>query len=231
MLIVNEQHQLRLESVIETSVRFWGKHATVSFRGYNHIYFDRLGEMWDSTMPTIYFRIFRWGQEYVGPASLTNGTLTFTTDFKAKPLFGGRWHALEGTLTEEGESGKPIGYYHGVHWGDDAQVMWKKSKSSHKEKVFLERAKIVKTKWKVVTTEDPNFSENIWGEYFKALSSGEAAGKAKSAVEKEQRRLRKEREENNAEWKPTFWRSSGIDAKPRHKKANRFWTKYFGDVD
>lgn len=199
----NKKHGLMFNpNVTKGKATFAGTHVHIMVQGERKLTLEKFGEEYEITPPDLYIRIFRAAVEYYGHASIVcaKSGITAKMKYRAKPLIGGKWHAVEGSIIDT-KTNETLHEFSG-HWDSLVQFTDLKTKK-------VEDFDLSKRKPHTIQTPkllDDRSSEMIWKDFKEAVRQGDmsAAQKAKHLIEEEQRARKKE----GKNFEPRFFKTN-----------------------
>jgi hypothetical protein len=207
------ENNLMIFGELKPKSKFLGNSAANMMGGENRVVLlDRLDDgEYQVSMPNMYARGILFGKmvlELGDHSKVRNeaNDLTADVEFKTKGYFTGTYNAIAGKLTH---NGKHIGDISGK-WSDTME--YKNTKSGETEVLF--DAKSAKSVQKTVRPEEEQEefeSRRLWSKVTEGIKEKnlDKATESKTAIEEEQRRRVREREEKNETWTPKYFIAKG----------------------
>lgn len=193
--------------------KFKGTTIKVDQTGHLTVRLSNCDDVFIVTLPSMNIRslitgrpfLDLFGESYVYSSS---GHLA-TIIYNQKPWFGGDYFGIEGHVKDSSNqvlktiSGKWTEEFIFTDRKTEEQLAFNSGTTSH-----------TKTLIEPLENQSPLESRRLWGEVSQAIASGDysQASKKKAAIEEQQRKLRREREESKVEWVPEFFRYEENDS-------------------
>lgn len=178
------------------------------------VYLDRVDEEYMITLPQLHVRGLLTGSPFL---ELTGEVVIIGTTgvgarlkFIPKPWFSGEYDGMEGIIAGLGDDREDDAGGRRQHyelWGKWSERVWIKAPNSEKASVLFDIGQVKRDMLPVVkpvVQQGELESRRVWFPVTKALKQSDyaAANAAKSAIENEQRAIRRERAERDEAWQP-----------------------------
>jgi hypothetical protein len=220
MHIRNATHGVEIDVYAAPKASFWGKHVKIDTnRGYRVYRLKGIlpgggDEEYEVEWPDLYARILRFNAEYCGKPTIRckQSGLTASFKFKDKPVFGGKWHVVEGFIVHESQPKKNIYEFAGV-WNTAITFV----NCATKERIVWDRKAVTNDTLVIppLDTAEPTMAEKVWQGVLENMRKGDmkAADKAKTEIEERQRAKAKRDKEDGRQHVPVhFVRHPSADA-------------------
>ncbi|PWO00045.1 Oxysterol-binding protein [Tilletiopsis washingtonensis] len=216
---VSPANNLLIYGELKPKSKFLGNSAANYMGGENRaVLLDRLedGE-YAIGMPNMYARGILFGKmvlELGDQSKIRNekNDLTCDVEFKTKGYFTGTYNAIAGKVTH---NGKHVGDISGK-WNESME--YKNSKTGDTQELFnAKTAKIVQKTVRPEEEQEEFESRRLWAKVTQGIKEKDLdmATESKSAIEDDQRRRVKEREEKGETWQPRFFVAKGDKFYPK----------------
>jgi len=197
----NKNHGIHYTSTGEFKAKFRGNYVDSCVEGLHILNFETLGESYEIVWPTLVARGIVWGNARIEHGA--NLTVTCTkTGLKSVVNFDHSDHKLAGHIYNGKDK---IIKIDGVLTG---QIIAKDEKTKEKQ-VLIDAPTYKRLKYIVedITTQPENASRRVWHTVTYALKTGDLdnAAKYKTEIEEYQRKLARERKENQETWVPRLF--------------------------
>ncbi|CDH53736.1 oxysterol binding protein [Lichtheimia corymbifera JMRC:FSU:9682] len=188
--------------------RFKGTSIKTEQVGRAVLYVKQYDEQYVIDFPDLMIRGFLTGAAYLELAGVctiacSNGHTQTTIEFVPKPWFGGEHNHIKGAITCDGEER----YTLSGRWSHKTFVT--KKGDSDKQLLFdAEEEPMAERKTAPIEEQQEIESHRLWGPVTEALKSKNysVANAEKSKIEDWQRKVRKERADNNETWQPKLFK-------------------------
>ncbi|KAI8061141.1 hypothetical protein BC940DRAFT_310643 [Gongronella butleri] len=189
--------------------RFSGTQMLVDQIGYCTLKLEARDETYLFTLPSLSVNgiwyaapyVELYGTSYVQSSSGFHASIAYTT----KGWISGEIHHFKATVTNDNDKSAPATIIEGQWTGKSTLTKGKQAAVP-----FLDLTEVARCQPQVapIAEQDELESRRLWQKVSDALIAGDymTASTEKSAIENAQRALRKERAEQNIEWKPTHYK-------------------------
>jgi hypothetical protein len=186
--------------------KFKGTTIRVDQVGRATLYLKKWDEQYVLDFPVLNIKGFLTAASYIdlsGTCTIacSNGATT-VLEFLPKPWFGGETNCIKGSVSYDGKE------YYTLSGRWSHKSYYSKSGDSAKDLLFDADAEPMADRVTAPLAEQHEYeTHRLWGPVTEALKvrNYTVANAEKSKIEEHQRHLKKEREENNVEWKPTLF--------------------------
>jgi len=197
----NKKHGIHYVSTGEFKAKFRGNYVDSCVEGLHVLHLENIGESYEIVWPTLVARGIMWGNARIEHGS--NLTITCaSTGYKALINFDHSDHKLSGHIFKGKDKVLKIE-------GELTGVIQTKDERTKEKRVLLDVSTQKREKYVVedISKQAENASRRVWHPVTYALKTGDLdkAAKFKTEIEEHQRKLAKQRKENQETWIPKLF--------------------------